>query len=86
MNKSQIFIGEEIVTKKRHLLFFSRLCAAIVLLLALLPGSAHTNEALWIEGEDYTADVTVYRKGQTGTTRRPRFVITLVLTISVRIC
>jgi len=42
------------VTKKRHLLFFSRLCAAIVLLLVLLPRSAHTNEALWIEGEDYT--------------------------------
>jgi hypothetical protein len=42
------------VTKKRHLLFFPRLCAAIVLLLALLPEFAHTNEALWIEGEDYT--------------------------------
>jgi hypothetical protein len=42
------------LSNKGNLKFFAQLYVTVFLLLALLPESARTNEALWIEGEDFT--------------------------------
>jgi len=40
--------------QRRSLISFRQLCLTVFLLLVLSPGPAPANEAIWIEGEDYT--------------------------------